>query len=138
MSSLPALSPSQAMTTVAFVDEVGHGLPRAAAEELAAAVAPEDRGFKYLLVSKPTYARRRAGGAAATLSRDESQRVVRLARIWAFAIEVWGDEPAARRFLTTPHMMLDARRPLDVVLSGEIGGKLVEEVLGRLAYGSAA
>ncbi len=103
-------------------------------------IAPADRGFKYNLVSKATYARRRlqAGAGQALMSKDESERLARLARIWILACEVWGGEDAARRFLHDPHALLDGKTPLAVVLDGEMGGRLVEEVLGRLAYGSAA
>ena len=41
-----------------------------------------------------------------------------------------------RRFLREPHMLLDGEAPIDVALSGELGGQVVEEILGRLAYGS--
>ena len=133
-------SPSRVMTTIDLVDRLNSGLPLEAADELAAAVAPDDRGFKYNLVSKATYARRRlqAGGGAALMSKEESERLARLARVWAFACEVWGGEEAARRFLRDPHPMLAGKTPLSIVLDGETGGRLVEEVLGRLAYGSAA
>lgn len=132
--------PSRVMTTIALVDQVSDGLPLDAADDLAAAIAPDDRSFKYNLVSKATYARRRlqAGAGKALMSKDESERLARLARIWAFACEVWGGEEAARRFLHDPHALLGGRTPLAVTLDGELGGRLVEEVLGRLAYGSAA
>lgn len=103
-------------------------------------IAPGDRTFKSGLVSRASYARRRAGGATpdlATLSGAESERVARLSRLWAFAVEVWGGSEGARRFLREPHMLLNGRTALDVALSGELGGRLVEEILGRLAYGSA-
>jgi uncharacterized protein (DUF2384 family) len=34
--------------------------------------------------------------------------------------------------------MLEGRRPIDVVLANEFGRPLVEGILGRLQYGSAA
>jgi uncharacterized protein (DUF2384 family) len=34
-------------------------------------------------------------------------------------------------------MLLDGRRPVDVVLANEFGRPLVEGILGRLHYGSA-
>ena len=133
-------APGRTMTTIALVDQVNGGLPLDAADDLSAAIAPLDRAFKYNLVSKATYARRRlqAGSGQALMSKDESERLARLARIWAFACEVWGGEEAARRFLREPHALLDGKTPLAVVLNGELGGRLVEEVLGRLSYGSAA
>lgn len=129
-------SPTRTAMTMAWVDEVNEGLPLKAAERLSDAIAPLDAAFKYRFVPKATYARRRANDAP--LSKEESERVVRLARLWALATEVWGGIEAARRFMLEPHMLLDGKTPIDVALSGELGGKLVEEVLGRLVYGSAA
>jgi uncharacterized protein (DUF2384 family) len=34
--------------------------------------------------------------------------------------------------------MLEDRRPVDVAITNEIGARLVEDVLGGLAYGTAA
>lgn len=127
--------------TMTLLDEVSRGLPVSAVDELAARIAPGERTFKFHLVSKASYARRLGSGAgfgAATLSRAESERVTRLSRLWAFAVEVWGDADGARRFLRKPHMFLDGKSPLDVALSSELGGRMVEDILGRLAFGSAA
>ena len=68
----------------------------------------------------------------------ESGRRARAARVWAFAREVWGGDEEARGFMLRPHAILDGRRPLDVALATEPGGQLVEDLLGRLKYGSAA
>jgi len=51
---------------------------------------------------------------------------------------VWGSDDAARAFLFRPHPMLEGQRPIDVVLANEFGRPLVEGILGRLQYGSAA
>jgi putative toxin-antitoxin system antitoxin component (TIGR02293 family) len=53
------------------------------------------------------------------------------------ALEVWGDEEAARRFMFEAHKLLQGRRPVDVVLENELGRPVVEGILGRLQYGSA-
>ncbi|MFZ5671204.1 MAG: antitoxin Xre/MbcA/ParS toxin-binding domain-containing protein [Pseudomonadota bacterium] len=132
------VSPHEAATTMSSVREVSSGLPLAVAERLSSAIAPGDAAFKYRFVPKPTYTRRKAKGPSAVLSGDESERVVRISRIWALAQAVWGAADPARRFMLSPHMLLDGQPPLDVALSGELGGKLVEEILGRLAHGTAA
>ena len=69
-------------------------------------------------------------------SRSARQREARLSRLLAFAVEVGGGPKRARRFLREPHMLGDGEAPIDVALSGELGGQVVEEILGRLAYGS--
>ncbi len=128
--------------------EVDRGLPLSALERVVRRVAPEDHGFAFRLIPRATLARRRkaaaAGGGqaerrgAARLSPDEGARVARLAEVWALAREVWGSDEAARAFLFRPHPMLEGRRPVDVVLANEFGRPLVEGILGRLQYGSAA
>lgn len=122
--------------TISLIDQIDHGLPMSAVDQLAGQVAPDDRTFKYNFVSRPTYARRKAQSPVGRLSRSESARLVRFARIWEMAVRVWKGEDAARAFLQRPHMLLDGRTPLAVILSGEVGGQLVEDILGRLLYGT--
>ena len=52
-------------------------------------------------------------------------------------MQVWKDDAAARRWLFKPHMMLEDRRPIDVVLASEFGRPVVESILGGLLYGTA-
>lgn len=117
-----------------LVDSIAEGLPFNAVDQLSAALAPNDQTFKYRLVPKATYARRKA---AHRLSAAESERMVRLDRIWTLALDVWKDEDEARRFLTGPHMLLSQRTALDVALDSELGGKLVEDLLAAVRYSTA-
>jgi putative toxin-antitoxin system antitoxin component (TIGR02293 family) len=115
--------------------EVERGLPLSALDRVAHAVAPGDSSFAHRLVPRATLARRRAQ-ASARLTPDESARVARLASVWAFAKDVWQDDEQARGFLSRPHPELGMRRPMDVVLAGELGRPLVEAILGRIKYGT--
>jgi putative toxin-antitoxin system antitoxin component (TIGR02293 family) len=128
------LKPDTSM--MALAAQVERGLPLSALDRLARQVAPEDAGFPHRLVPKATLARRRA--SQARLTPEEGARVARLAEIWAQALITWGSDTAARDFLARPHAMLDGRKPLDVVLASEFGRPVVEGILGRLRYGSAA
>jgi putative toxin-antitoxin system antitoxin component (TIGR02293 family) len=76
------------------------------------------------------YARRQKG----TLSREQSDFVVRLARIQAIADEVFGDRESAYGWLRDPNGALDGEPPLDL-LDTEEGGRVVEAVLGRISHG---
>jgi putative toxin-antitoxin system antitoxin component (TIGR02293 family) len=98
-------------------------------------LAPGDARFKYRLVPKATYERRKG---THRLSSDEGTRLARVARVWSLALEVWQSKEEARDFLFRPHPMLEDRRPIDVVIQNEIGAELVLDVLGSLKYGSAA
>jgi putative toxin-antitoxin system antitoxin component (TIGR02293 family) len=116
-------------------ERVESGLPIMSLDQVIGRVAPDDTGLKYRIVPKATLSRRAAGRK---LSADESAKLVRLAKAWTLARDVWGGDTAARRFLYEPHMLLQQRRPIDLVLANEIGATLVTDILGRLRYGSAA
>jgi putative toxin-antitoxin system antitoxin component (TIGR02293 family) len=123
-------------TTLDIIDEIVKGLPVKTLYRISNFVAPGDANFKFQIVSKATLARRKKQPGA-RLTSDESDRLARLAKVWTFAKEVWGDEENARAFLFRPHALLTDRRPIDVILGTDLGARLVEEILGRLQYGSA-
>ncbi|MFZ4408947.1 MAG: antitoxin Xre/MbcA/ParS toxin-binding domain-containing protein [Paracraurococcus sp.] len=143
LSQVLGLRLGGARPPTALMTEVEKGFPLTALDRVAHAVAPDDAAFPFRMVARATLARRRkaeameVGAAGGRLSAEESARVARLAEVWALACEVWGGEAAARAFLFRPHMLLDGRRPVDVVLANEFGRPLVEGILGRLQYGSA-
>lgn len=68
------------------------------------------------------------------LTAAESDRTVRLARVYANAVEMIGDEEKAAEWLRTPNRALGGERPLDR-LDTDLGARAVEDVLGRIAYG---
>jgi putative toxin-antitoxin system antitoxin component (TIGR02293 family) len=120
-------------TTLTLASSVEKGLPVSALEKLANRVSPQDaRGFTYLVVPKPTLERRRKGKQP--LTTGESDRLARVAKVFAFGIDVFGDEAKARRFLNRPHPMLDDRPPLEVALATGPGADAVINLLGRAAY----
>ncbi len=126
------------MSMLDLADEVAKGLPVSALDHVVRSVAPQDRAFAFRIVPRATLARRRAAGAkSARLSTDESAKVARLAEVWAFARDVWKSDEEAREFLFRGHMLLEGRRPVDVVLDSELGRPLVEDILGGLKYGTA-
>lgn len=84
------------------------------------------------IISKSTYSRRNK-----RLTRDESEKAERLARVVATASHMWGNLEDARQFLATPHPLLDGRAPLEVGLT-ELGARRVEELLWKLFYGLPA
>lgn len=59
------------------------------------------------------------------------------ANLRAFAREVWGSDTAADRFWIEPHPLLGSRTPLQVASESEKGARAVEQILGRLKFGSA-
>jgi putative toxin-antitoxin system antitoxin component (TIGR02293 family) len=71
------------------------------------------------------------------LSIEESDRVVRLARIQALAEDVFNDPVKANRWLREDLGILDGKPPLEVART-ESGGRLIEQLLAKLDWGAAA
>ena len=68
------------------------------------------------------------------LNAEESDRLARVARLWAFAVKVFGNADKARRWLTKPKVRFEDRTPLEMMRTG-IGGEAVEEMLGQIEEG---
>jgi putative toxin-antitoxin system antitoxin component (TIGR02293 family) len=71
------------------------------------------------------------------LTRDESDRVARVARIVATAEETFGNRDKASRWLHKPQRGFSGQRPIDL-LDTEEGARVVEDRLFRIAHGLAA
>ena len=68
------------------------------------------------------------------LTAAESDRTVRLARVYATAVDMIGDADKAAQWLRTPNRALGGGVPMDQ-LDTDLGVKEVESILGRIAYG---
>jgi putative toxin-antitoxin system antitoxin component (TIGR02293 family) len=107
------------------------GLPRAALDQVAAAICPEPAEATKLIhrvVPKSSLNRR------GTLTQAQGEQTERLARLFAYATRVFGGAEDARIFMRRPHPELGGRRPLDAALT-ELGGRAVERILDSLAFG---
>ena len=71
------------------------------------------------------------------LTREESDKVVRLARITSLAEQVFADEQKAARWLRQSKRRFGSHTPLDL-LTTEAGARLVEEMLYQIDHGMAA
>jgi putative toxin-antitoxin system antitoxin component (TIGR02293 family) len=114
---------------------VERGLPRITLRNVVRHVYsdPSDqRAMMHRVVPEATYKRRRE-----RLSRAESERTERLARVIAMSEEVWQDAEQSRRFLTTPHSEMGGKSPLDAALT-ELGARQAEEIMARILYGLPA
>ncbi|WP_110673871.1 antitoxin Xre/MbcA/ParS toxin-binding domain-containing protein [Salinicola sp. RZ23] len=87
---------------------------------------------KILGVSERTLYRRR--DKPDTLSPEESGRAWRFAETLTRAEDVFGSTEAAQRWLDTPAMALEGRKPLDLMTT-PVGHDLVDDLLTRLDYG---
>jgi putative toxin-antitoxin system antitoxin component (TIGR02293 family) len=68
------------------------------------------------------------------LTAAESDRTVRLARVYATAVEMIGNAAKAAEWLQTPNRALGGQIPIDQ-LDTDLGTREVENILGRIAYG---
>jgi putative toxin-antitoxin system antitoxin component (TIGR02293 family) len=71
------------------------------------------------------------------LNREESDRVVRIARIVAFGERIFGERERFWRWFRAPKRQFDGRSPL-AMLATEAGARLVEEDLGAIDHGFVA
>jgi putative toxin-antitoxin system antitoxin component (TIGR02293 family) len=81
-------------------------------------------------IARATLHRRKVSGR---LGRDESDKVVRFARLFRQAEEVFGTGDRARQWLSFPQWGLGGVVPLDYART-EVGAREVETLLGRIEY----
>jgi putative toxin-antitoxin system antitoxin component (TIGR02293 family) len=115
---------------------VSRGLSVDTAERLCGLIAPGDPKVRHLIAPKATLARRQRS-AHRRLTVEEGNRLTRLARVWALAVEIWESEEQAQRFLAAPHPLLGGRVPRELAAETDIGAREVENLLGGLKYGTA-
>ncbi|MBI5577364.1 MAG: DUF2384 domain-containing protein [Deltaproteobacteria bacterium] len=114
-------------------EAVKHGLPFSSFERVCEKIAlSAAEAIDLVASSSRTMARRKARHQR--LNAAESDRLARLARIFARALDVLEDEEKARRWLHKPNRSLGGRVPLRV-MDTDIGALEVERVLGRLEHG---
>ena len=119
--------------TPELLEKIGDGLSFAAFKRLQRHMGlPSQELARIVQIHERTLARRRQAGR---LEPDESDRLVRVSRIFAMALQLHeGDYPAAREWLAGEQVGLGGSRPLDLAGS-EVGAREVEALIGRLEHG---
>jgi putative toxin-antitoxin system antitoxin component (TIGR02293 family) len=115
------------------VDQIQRGLTYAAFERFQRNTDLPYRVLAQIVeIPERTLARRKESGR---FEPDETDRLVRLSRIFAHAIELFeGNAEDARHWLTSPVRALGGRTPLEFA-STDVGAIEVENLIGRLEYG---
>lgn len=85
----------------------------------------------------PARTRRHREEKKERLTVDESDRLVRMARVQALAEDVFGDSAKANRWLREPLGELSGTAPLEWART-EAGARLVEGILAKIDWGAAA
>jgi putative toxin-antitoxin system antitoxin component (TIGR02293 family) len=122
-----------ATETAHLVRQIEAGLPFKALESLAALSGlPVTWIASTIGIPERTLARRKAAGKFAA---DESERLLRISAMFEKAVELFeGDVAGAVTWLTTPKRALAYQTPL-VYSRTELGGREVENLIGRLEHG---
>ena len=68
------------------------------------------------------------------LKKEESERVVRLQRLFEKALDVFEDRTAAQSWFNSPQLALGGKTPLDYA-DTELGAREVENLLSRIEHG---
>lgn len=92
--------------------------------------------FPASLIAPETTVRRRLKNNA-RFSEAESERLIRLARVYAEAVELFGDEAAALRWLNTPQAFIEGQPPVAPLhlAAKDAGARLIENLLRQTAHG---
>lgn len=115
---------------VELVNIVHAGLPfRSLEHVLNERILSKEEVFK-LITPQRSLDRRRVSNK---LSEEESDKLVRFLRVRAFAHQVLGDQEA-EIWLRTQNPLLEDKKPIDL-LDSDVGARLVESLIGRIAYG---
>jgi putative toxin-antitoxin system antitoxin component (TIGR02293 family) len=116
-----------------LINLVREGLPYESLERVARSLdASIEETADALKLSRRTLSRRKEKGER--LNHEESERVLRLARMAVRAEEVLGSMDKAWRWLRKPNRALAGVTPLSL-LDVDIGAREVEHVLGRIQHG---
>ena len=68
------------------------------------------------------------------LNLDESDKFARLVRVYEQTLKVFGDKEKALHWLNKPKHRFAERTPIQM-LRTELGGRMVENMLGQIDYG---
>ena len=115
------------------VKQIEKGLPFSALERFQRNTGlSTDHLVELLQIPRRTLARRKESGRFAP---DESDRIVRAARVYGRALKFFdGDPAAATDWLTSIRRVLGSVTPLELART-EVGAKEVEALIGRLEHG---
>ena len=113
---------------------VSNRLPLAALKGLAQAGLTEQEIERFVI---PQRTRRHRAEKHQPLTTDESDRAVRLLRIQTLAEDTFGDKDKANRWLRRALTELHGEPPLAIAQT-EAGARVIETILGKIAWGAAA
>lgn len=115
------------------VARVARGVPARSFDDfVAVSGATSERISRAIHMSVRSVQRRKQANEA--LPAPASERLVRLAELYARAEEVIGHADLAKQWMQTPRSAFDGKSPLEMA-SSELGAREVEDLLGRVEHG---
>lgn len=117
-----------------LIAAVRHGFPVRTIEHVIESGRMTLAEIDELVLPRKTLSHRRKIG---TLTTEQSDRLMRAARVIAEAEATFGSQEKAAAWLRRPTTALDGEKPLALLDTGE-GAAQVEALLGRIAHGIAA
>lgn len=119
-------------TLTQMIRSVKDGLPISNFKKLQDSLALPDKDLaKYIRIPKSTLALRKKRGK---FSFEESERLLRLQRLFDKALDVFKDADLAKKWLKEEAYGLGDIPPLEYAAT-EIGAREVEDLLGRIEHG---
>ena len=136
MSAAPqiidVLGVDEATSELDLLEMLRHGLPYEALERIRQELGLSlDELADALAISIRTLNRRKK---SETLKPDESDRIYRIARVYAHAIDVFGSREKAANWFKRPNSSLGGVVPLEV-FDTDLGAQMVDDVLTRVEFG---
>jgi putative toxin-antitoxin system antitoxin component (TIGR02293 family) len=115
-----------------LIIKIKKGLPVSSFEKLRKKLGVSDHFLSQIVnIPKRTLTRRKQQGK---LNADESEKVLRIARLYDQALEVFEDQQAAEKWLKEPARGLGQAIPLKYART-ELGAREVERLLIRIEHG---
>jgi putative toxin-antitoxin system antitoxin component (TIGR02293 family) len=114
------------------LETVESGVPITTMSDFVAASGVPLKDLYDIVIPARTLKHRRA--RREPLTSDESDKLARLVRIFDHAVKVFDGVDRARTWLNKPKKRFNNRTPIEMVRT-EIGGRMVEEMLGQIEHG---
>lgn len=114
-------------------DQVRSGLPFTSLDTLIDRSGLSRRDVLGVLqIPTRTLSRRKTEGR---FNADESDRLLRVARVWARVLDLFDDDiDGARNWMHSPQSMFEGSSPLDFIRT-EVGARAVEALVDRMEHG---
>jgi putative toxin-antitoxin system antitoxin component (TIGR02293 family) len=117
------------------LETVEAGVPVATMARFVAASGMQLKDVYEVVIPARTLKHRKA--RKEPLTSDESDKLVRLIRVYDQALRVLGEREKALYWLSEPKKRFEDRTPIQM-LRTDLGGRMVEEMLGQIYYGMFA